>query len=75
MAFNIFKLFRRKKEETEEIPLPYAVTESVTLENIKAKIDLVSAQLDSLRAESDALNQRLQTMEDMIKEIYNLAKS
>ena len=72
MMFNIFRLFKRKKEE---IKLPPAVLEAATIESVKSKVDLISAQMDSLRAQNDALIQRIQAIEDMVKEICNLAKS
>ncbi len=69
-------MFRRKKEE----PLPALPTreltpETVTSDNMKAKMDLVLAQIDSLKTQFEALNQRTQTIEAMVRELYNMAKS
>lgn len=71
---GIFSIFKRKKEE----PIPPArelTPEVVTTENVKAKMDLLLAQVDSLRTQYEALNQRIQTIEAMVRELYNMAKS
>lgn len=73
---GIFSIFRKKKDE----PLPVLPTRELTPElvasdNMKAKMDLVLAQIDSLKTQFDALNQRTQTIETMVRELYNMAKS
>jgi len=73
------KLFRKREkpflpaqtEMTHEAMTP----EAVTTENVKAKMDLVLAQVDSLRTQYETLNQRAQTIESMVREMYNMAKS
>jgi len=68
------KLFRKREEPI--LPVPTETThEAVATDNVKAKMDLVLAQVDSLRIQYEALNQRTQTIESMVREIYNLAKS
>ena len=73
------KLFRKRENlalpaQTEMTP--EAVTpEAVTTENVKAKMDLVLTQVDSLRTQYETLNQRTQTIESMVREMYNMAKS
>lgn len=44
-------------------------------ENLRAKVDLMLSQIDSLKIEYEALNQRIQNIERMIREIYAMAKS
>ena len=68
------KIFR-KREAPALLPPTEVTSETVTTENVKAKMDLVLAQVDSLRTQYEALNQRTQTIESMVREIYNLAKS
>jgi flagellar biosynthesis/type III secretory pathway M-ring protein FliF/YscJ len=68
------KIFRKREEPA--LPAQTEVTpEDVTTGNVKAKMDLVLTQVDSLRTQYEALNQRTQTIESMVREIYNLAKS
>lgn len=80
--FSRFKgIFRRKKEEPlpeiEKLPIlkPEVTAETATIENVKAKMDLVLTQLDSLRAQYEAINERIITIERMLKELYSMAKS
>lgn len=64
------RIFRRKKEEplpVPEIPKPELTTETVTIENVKAKMDSIAIQLDTL-------NTRIDQMERMVREIYVIAK-
>lgn len=74
-------IFRRKKEEPlpplppVEMPRPEFTTETATIDNVKAKMDLVMTQLDSLRTQYEAINQRIIVMERMLKELYDMAKS
>ena len=77
---GIGSLFRRKKKEslpklppvsiTKPIP-PKAETplEKSTLENVKAKIDLMLTQIDSLKTQYETLNERLKKIEQMVEEI------
>ena len=76
-------VFRRKKKEdllTPLPPLPPSPTrefsaESVTTENVKARMDLVLTQMDSLRVQYETLNEKITSIEKMLKELYALAKS
>jgi hypothetical protein len=74
-------IFRRKKEEPLpeleklKLPKPEITTETATIENVKAKMDLVLTQLDSLRTQYEAMNERVITIEKMLKELYTMAKS
>ncbi len=74
-------LLRRKKEFPDlpagPMPMPRTdiTTESTTVENVKAKMDLVLTQLDSLRTQYQAMNERVMTTERMVKELYDMAKS
>lgn len=82
----MFNPFKRKQKE-KEIPLPEKpigepipepkpiTTETTSGENIKPQIDLILARIDGLKLQYDALNERLNSIEKMIKEIYQLAKS
>ena len=44
-------------------------------ENLKAKVDLMLTQIDSLKTEYEAINQRIQNIERMVRELYAMAKS
>ncbi|MBI1979024.1 MAG: hypothetical protein HYS62_03125 [Candidatus Aenigmarchaeota archaeon] len=47
----------------------------VATENLKAKVDLMLTQVDSLKIEYEAINQRIQNIEKMVRELYAMAKS
>ncbi len=47
----------------------------VASENLKAKVDLMLTQIDSLKFEYEAINQRIQNIERMVRELYAMAKS
>ena len=86
-----FKLiFGGKKKETpvEEIPpltnypsytppinQPTAYPTDVASENLKAKVDLMLTQIDSLKIEYETINQRIQNIERMVRDLYAMAKS
>lgn len=77
----IRKIFRRKKDVTEEIPAETALhpstfpsAETASTENVKAKLDLVLTQLESLNLRYESLNGRMQNLERMISEIHEIAK-
>lgn len=44
-------------------------------DNIKAKVDLMLSQIDSLKIEYEAINQRIQNIERMVRELYSMSKS
>ena len=75
--------FGKKKEEKlllEPIPSepprmtppPAAPTDT---ESIRAKMDVLSTQIDSLKAQTSAIAERLDNIERMVREIYQIAKS
>ena len=45
------------------------------VENVKAKMDLVLTQIQSLNVRYETLNSRLERIEQMIQEIYKIAKT
>ncbi len=47
----------------------------VASENLKAKVDLMLTQVDSLKIEYESINQRIQNIERMVRELYTMAKS
>ena len=51
------------------------VTGEANVENMKAKMDLVLTQIQSLNVRYETLNERLQRIEQMIQEIYRIAKA
>jgi len=76
------RIFRRKKEE---VPEPEEVPEStlgtVTVENVKAKMDLVltrfekiNTQIDSLRVQNETLSERIKNIERLVTEIRSFCK-
>jgi rubrerythrin len=79
----VFGFLKKKKPESEEIVLPPPepvptkpeATESATIEAVKAKIDLIATHIDGLKAQYALLNERLENLEKMVKEIYQMAKS
>jgi hypothetical protein len=73
--------FLKKKKQEAEIVLPpepsppkTETPESVSLESIKAKMDLIITHLDGLKAQYTTLNERLENLEKMVREIYQMAK-
>jgi len=80
----VFGFLKKKKPTSEEVVLPLSpeptlpkteATESVTIEAVKAKIDLIATHIDGLKAQYAVLNERLENLEKMVKEIYQMAKS
>lgn len=78
----VFGFFKRKKEkelpkiEGPKIPeISPKTEESIGIENIKAKIDLMLTQIESLRAKYETMNTKIAEIERMIREIYEMAKS
>ena len=79
---RIFGIFRRKKREIppEEIPpvpepipaVGAAEAQKITLENIKARLDLVIAELDSVKTQNQAINERLKTIEKILTEMRGI---
>ena len=73
----------KKKEPAQEFATqppasqPYASysPEATATENLKAKVDLMLTQVDSLKIEYEAINQRIQNIERMVRELYAMAKS
>lgn len=77
-------IFKRKKKDDilkDLPPLPPLTTktditsESATVGNVKARMDLVLTQMDSLRVQYETMSERLANIEKMIKELYEMAKS
>ena len=75
----------KKKESPAEAALtnypasptnqPMGYPTDASTENLKAKVDLMLTQIDSLKIEYEAINQRIQNIERMVKELYAMAKS
>lgn len=71
----------KKKEELPPLP-PVNLTgsqpvtqETTTIENVKAKMDLVLSRMDSLRTQQEVLIERVNNAEKILKELYAMAKS
>jgi hypothetical protein len=74
--------FWKKKEKNLDIDLKIPpvsdlpkMTGEANAENVKAKMDLVLTQIQSLNVRYETLNERLQRIEQMIQEIYRIAKA
>lgn len=71
--------FRKKKEEPieelPEIPEEKESLEPATLENLKAKMDLILTQMESLKIQNETLLERLKIIERLLIEIRKLAVS
>ncbi len=70
----------RRKDKLSPLPplpeIPRSVTsETTTIENVKAKMDLVLSRMESLMTEQEVLNQKIVNIERMVKELYAMAKS
>jgi len=77
-------IFGRKKRRIVEpmMPTHYPTPrisnisgDSTMMENVKSKMDLVLTQLDSIRTDYQIMNERVSKIENILKEIYELAKS
>ncbi|MGC8811964.1 MAG: hypothetical protein ACP5O8_00030 [Candidatus Aenigmatarchaeota archaeon] len=77
---GIFSFLKRKKETVapfHEIPeslpplppKPEVSLESSSIENVKAKIDLLLTQIDSLKTQYETMNERIKNIEQMVQEI------
>ena len=73
----------KKKGKVEDIDLaaniipenmPKIIGET-NVENVKAKMDLVLTQIQSLNVRYETVNSRLERIEQMIQEIYKIAKA
>jgi hypothetical protein len=74
--------FWKKKEKNLDTDLKIPplsdlpkMTGEANAENVKAKMDLVLTQVQSLNVRYETLNERLQRIEQMIQEIYKIAKA
>jgi hypothetical protein len=74
--------FWKKKEKNLDMDLKMPpvsdlpkMTGETNAENVKAKMDLVLTQIQSLNVRYETLNERLQRIEQMIQEIYKIAKA
>lgn len=80
---GLSKLFKKRESapevpvETlpEAIPTSFGMTEDSTIENIKAKMDLIATHFDTLRTQYEVLNEKISVIEKMVKEMYQMAKS
>ncbi len=80
-------LFGRRKKDPGMQEMPSATyqpqyqapaqmsPQDMSSENTKAKMDLVLTQIDSLKIEYETINQRIQNIERMVRELYAMAKS
>ncbi|MBI4010119.1 MAG: hypothetical protein HY361_02915 [Candidatus Aenigmarchaeota archaeon] len=79
---RLFGIFKRKTEEApedlpEEIPLSALEInqETTTIENLKAKMDLITTHFDTLKTQYEVLNGKISSIEKMVKEMYEMSKS
>ncbi len=72
---RIVGIFGRKKEPLETVPTLPPVADAIAMDNIKSKMDLVLTQLDSMKTGYQVLNERLASIEKMVKEMYDMSKS
>ncbi|MEM7825510.1 MAG: hypothetical protein QW412_01460 [Candidatus Aenigmatarchaeota archaeon] len=75
---RIFSFLKRKKETlaSESLPplpplppKPEPTLESSSIENVRAKVDLLLTQIDSLKTQYETLNERIKNIEQMVQEI------
>jgi DNA mismatch repair ATPase MutS len=79
--FGIKNPFKKEKKEALPLtqPLP-AKQESVKVEETspqeskKTEIEVLLAKIDALKFQYEALNEKINNIEKMVKEIYQLAK-
>lgn len=53
---------------------PIGGQEFASQENMKAKIDLIMTHIENLKLQHDTINQRLEHVEGMIKQLLDIAK-
>lgn len=79
LLFGPVKKKEDKKVDDQKIEEQNITTDmqanSLNVDNIKGKIDLMLAQVDSLKLEYETINQRIQNIERMVRELYAMAKS
>jgi len=76
---GILDRFKKKKEEPVVLPMepvkkPEFGAEPATLENVKARMELILTQLDSLRIQNENLNERIKNIERLVTEIRSYCK-
>lgn len=80
---GLFGIFKRKtpavlvEDSPEDMPLSALEIsqEETTIDNIKAKMDLMATNFDTLKTQYEILNQKISAIEKMVKEMYQMAKS
>jgi len=79
---GLLGIFKKKPpampiESTEDIPLSALEVnqEETTIDNIKAKMDLMATNFDTLKTQYEILNQKISAIERMVKEMYEMSKS
>lgn len=72
------KFIKKKVEPVLPLPVepvkPEASFEPASLDNVKAKIELISTQIDSLRIQNENLNERMKNIERLVTEIRSYCK-
>lgn len=85
-VFSKLNPFKKKEKVTDtdlagNLDIPLAISSKMSsagdanVENVKAKMDLVLTQMQSLNVRYETLNSRLERIEQMIQEIYKIAKT
>ena len=80
---GLLGIFKRKQPEmpAEALPeeMPFSALEmdqeTTTIENLKAKIDLIATHFDTLKTQYEVLNEKISAIEKMVKEMYRMSKS
>lgn len=73
--FSRLKFWRKKEEPLPPVEIKREIIpEATTMENLKAKMDLVLTQLDSLRVQNETLNERIKNIEKLVTEIRGYCK-
>lgn len=73
-----------KKRESQEVPTGVveesplsaldASQEYLTMDNLKAKMDLIATHFDTLKTQYEVLNEKVSSIEMMVKELYEMSK-
>lgn len=75
---GLLSRFRKKKEIIPEItpsPTPDTSPETTTLDNLKAKMELVLTELDSLKTQYAAMNMKIDKISKILEELHKMAQS